>query len=116
VVSSRVRGRAPCTLMPVLANANSPPMARKALAPRPRRLLVAEGPGTLSPAPATTSRGRGIRTENGWIVVVTRRLPDGLGPRARTQVAFAVWEGSAEESGSRKMRTGWVGLSMREAP
>jgi len=78
--------------------------------------LVAEGPGTLSPAPTTTSRGRAMRTQNGWAVVITRRMPDGLGPRARTQVAFAVWEGSAQESGSRKMRTGWVGLSMREAP
>ena len=78
--------------------------------------LVVEGPGTLSPAPTTTSRGRGMRTQNGWAVVITRRMPDGLGPRARTQIAFAVWEGSAQESGSRKMRTGWVGLSMREAP
>lgn len=78
--------------------------------------LVAEGPGTLSPAPTTTSRGRGLRTRNGWAVVITRRTPDGLALRARTQVAFAVWEGSAHESGSRKMRTGWVGLSMREAP
>lgn len=78
--------------------------------------LVAEGPGTLSPAPATTTRGRGMRTQSGWAVVITRRMPDGLAPRARTQVAFAVWEGSAQESGSRKMRTGWVGLSMREAP
>ena len=75
--------------------------------------LIAEGPGTLSPAPATTSRGRGVRTKNGWVVVITRRTPDGLAPRGRTQVAFAVWEGSAEEVGSRKMRTGWVGLSMR---
>jgi hypothetical protein len=77
--------------------------------------LIAEGPGTLSPAPATTSRGRGTRTENGWAVVITRKMPDGLGPRGRTQVAFAVWEGSAKEAGSRKMRSGWVGLSMREA-
>lgn len=77
--------------------------------------LIAEGPGTLSPAPATTSRGRGMRTQTGWAVVITRRMPDGLAPRARTQAAFAVWEGSAQESGSRKMRTGWVGLSRREA-
>ena len=75
--------------------------------------LIAEGPGTLSPATATTSRGRGIRTQNGWAVVITRRMPDGLAPRGRTQVAFAVWEGSAHEAGSRKMRTGWAGLSMR---
>jgi hypothetical protein len=78
--------------------------------------LVAEGPGTLSPAPSTTSRARGVRTPAGWAVVITRRVPDGLAPRARTVVAFAVWDGAAQESGSRKMRTGWVGLSMREAP
>jgi DMSO reductase family type II enzyme heme b subunit len=76
--------------------------------------LVAEGPGTLSPSPTTTSRGQGVRTNDGWAVVLVRRLPDGLGPRGRTQVAFAVWEGSAQEAGSRKMRTPWVGLSMRE--
>lgn len=78
--------------------------------------LLAEGPGTLSPAAATTSRGRGIRTPAGWAVVVVRPMPDGLGPQGRTQIAFAVWEGSAQESGARKMRTGWVGLSMRGTP
>jgi len=77
--------------------------------------LVAEGPGTLSPAAATTSVGRGVRTRTGWAVVITRKLPDGLSLRSRTQVAFAVWEGSAEEAGSRKMRSGWVGLSMRDS-
>jgi DMSO reductase family type II enzyme heme b subunit len=76
--------------------------------------LVAEGPGTLTPAPATTSRGRGVRTATGWAVVITRALPDGLSPTSRTQVAFAVWQGGAQEVGARKMRSGWVGLSMRE--
>jgi hypothetical protein len=76
--------------------------------------LLAEGPGSLSPAPMTTSHGRGVRTKDGWSVVLVRKLPDGLGPRGRTQVAFAVWEGSVQEAGSRKMRTPWVGLSMRE--
>lgn len=76
--------------------------------------LVAEGPGTITAAPATTSRGRGVRTKDGWAVVITRAMPDGLSPTSRTQVAFAVWEGSAQEAGSRKMRSGWVGLSMRE--
>jgi hypothetical protein len=78
--------------------------------------LVAEGPGTLSPAPATVSRGRGVRTATGWAVVITRPMPEGLSPSSRAQVAFAVWEGSAQEAGSRKMRTGWVGLSMRGTP
>lgn len=77
--------------------------------------LTAEGPGTLGPAPTTTSRGRGVRTPRGWAVVITRRMPDGLGARRRTQVAFAVWEGSAQESGARKMRSGWAGLSIGEA-
>jgi hypothetical protein len=63
---------------------------------------------------ATTSRGHGERTPQGWAVVITRAVPDGLTPTSRTQVAFAVWEGSAQEAGARKMRSAWVGLAMRE--
>jgi hypothetical protein len=76
--------------------------------------LVAEGPGTIGKAMATTSRGHGERTPQGWAVVITRAVPDGLTPTSRTQVAFAVWEGSAQEAGARKMRSAWVGLAMRE--
>lgn len=76
--------------------------------------LVAEGPGTVLSAAATSSKGRGVRTATGWAVVLTRKLPDGLSLRARTHVAFAVWEGAAQEAGARKMRSVWVGLSMRE--
>ncbi len=75
---------------------------------RPVEDLVAEGPGTLTRRQATVSEGRGRRTENGWSVLVVRPLPDGLAPGKRTQVALAVWEGSQEEGGSRKMRTGWI--------
>jgi hypothetical protein len=75
--------------------------------------LVAEGPGTIGPGPATTSRGRGARTASGWAVVITRAMPDGLSARSRTQIAFAVWQGAAQEAGARKMRSGWVGLAMR---
>jgi len=57
-----------------------------------------------------------VRTKGGWAVVITRPLPDGLSPRSRTQIAFAVWNGGAGEVGARKMRTGWVPLSMREVP
>jgi hypothetical protein len=77
--------------------------------------LVAEGPGTLSPAPVKSSKGAGARTRDGWSVVITRRLPEGLAPHVRTQVAFAVWEGSAQEAGARKMRTGWIPLLRQEA-
>jgi DMSO reductase family type II enzyme heme b subunit len=75
--------------------------------------LVAQGPGTISPAPQSTSKGRGVRTETGWSVVIVRRLPEGLVPGSRSQIAFAVWEGSHNEAGARKMRTGWVPLLMK---
>ena len=77
--------------------------------------LIAEGPGTLSPAATTRSRGAGIRTATGWAVVIVRPLPAGLTPASPSQIAFAVWEGSRQETGARKMRTGWIPLSIREA-
>ena len=76
--------------------------------------LLAEGPGTLSRAPQSGSKGRGVRSENGWSVVIIRSLPNGLAPGARSQIAFAVWEGAHEEVGARKMRTGWVPLLMQK--
>jgi DMSO reductase family type II enzyme heme b subunit len=75
--------------------------------------LLAEGPGTLVPAPSTRSRGSGVRTATGWSVVIARPIPDGLTPRTPSQIAFAVWEGHAQEAGARKMRTGWIPLSIR---
>lgn len=75
--------------------------------------LVAEGPGSLAPAGGSSARGRGVRTASGWSVVIVRPLPDGLTPTSRTQFAVAVWEGTSQEAGARKMRSGWVGLSMR---
>jgi Ethylbenzene dehydrogenase len=75
---------------------------------RPVEDLIAEGPGTLNPARSTDSNGRGQRTESGWSVLISRTLPQGLAPGKRSQVAFAVWEGSHQEAGARKMRTGWV--------
>lgn len=75
--------------------------------------LVAEGPGTVTRAPAQTSSGRGRRTPSGWSVVLVRRMPPGLTPVARTQVAFAVWQGLKQEAGPKKMRTGWVPLALQ---
>ena len=81
--------------------------------------LLAEGPGTLAPASASGgaagSKGKGVKSENGWSVVITRKLPNGLAPGARTQVAFAIWEGGHQETGARKMRTGWIPLLMKGA-
>jgi hypothetical protein len=77
---------------------------------RPVQDLVAEGPGTIRPAPETRSEGRGIRTDQGWTVVLSRPLPTGVAPGRRTQVAFAVWQGAQQEAGARKMRSVWVPL------
>jgi DMSO reductase family type II enzyme heme b subunit len=78
--------------------------------------LIAEGPGTLSRARETRSSGKGERIEGGWFVVIVRPMPTGLAPGKRSQVAFAVWEGSHQEGGSRKMRTGWIPLSIKAQP
>ncbi len=83
---------------------------------KPVQDLIAEGPGTLSSAPSADSIGRGQRTQTGWSVVIARRLPAGLSPAAGSQIAFAVWEGAQEEVGARKMRTGWLNLTMRGNP
>jgi DMSO reductase family type II enzyme heme b subunit len=70
--------------------------------------LIAAGPGTLSPGPNAWSKGKGVRTKNGWAIVLTRPIPEGFSQASPTQVAFAVWEGTHREAGARKMRTGWV--------
>jgi hypothetical protein len=77
--------------------------------------LVATGPGTLRPAEKTVSSGTGKPTPGGWAVVIVRPLPAGVRPGARSQVAFAVWQGQKREVGARKMRTGWIPLAV-EAP
>jgi DMSO reductase family type II enzyme heme b subunit len=77
---------------------------------KPVQDLVGEGPSTLRPAGETRSDGRGVRTGGGWAVVVVRPMPAAVGSDARTQVAFAVWDGERKEVGARKMRTGWVPL------
>jgi DMSO reductase family type II enzyme heme b subunit len=77
--------------------------------------LVATGPGTLRPADRTVSSGSGKATPNGWAVVIVRPLPAGVRPGARSQVAFAVWQGEKREAGARKMRTGWIPFSLEAA-
>lgn len=77
---------------------------------RPVEDMLAEGPGTLSPNPSSFSNGKGVKTDSGWAVVITRPMPAGFSGASPSQIAFAVWEGAHLETGSRKMRTGWVPL------
>ncbi len=83
---------------------------------RPVEDLLAEGPGTLAPGSAIDGNGRGQRTADGWAVVLSRRLPAGLVPGQRTQVAFAIWEGARQEVGARKMRSGWNPMLLEVKP
>lgn len=76
--------------------------------------LLAAGPGTLVPGPSLGARGKGRHGKTGWRVVISRKSPDGLSPGQRTHIAFAVWQGSQQEAGARKMRTGWIPLVRRE--
>ena len=78
--------------------------------------LIAEGPGTIAASPRSRSTGQGQRTEDGWVVVIARPLPQGLTAESPSFIAFAVWEGSNGEVGSRKMITGWVPLIMQKVP
>lgn len=74
--------------------------------------LLAEGPGTIRPADARVSSGSGKYFDQSWTVILTRPLPTGAQPGGRMQVAFAVWDGSREEVGARKMRTAWIPLAL----
>jgi DMSO reductase family type II enzyme heme b subunit len=78
--------------------------------------LIAEGPGTLRRAASAKSGGNGTRTASGWMVVLTRPLPEGFSSTVPTQVAFAIWRGERQEVGAKKMRTGWITLAMEEQP
>lgn len=80
--------------------------------PTPVEDLIAEGPGTLHPASKPVSTGRGVRGTSGWTVVIQRPLPGGLSSGGRTQVAVAVWQGDKDEAGPRKMRSGWIPMSV----
>lgn len=81
-------------------------------ADQPVQDLEAEGPGTITPAAETRSAGNGHWAARTWEVVITRPLPAPLIGQPRTQVAFAVWNGQKQEVGARKMRSGWIPMSI----
>lgn len=97
---------------PARANDNPVAMARTS----PTEDLIAEGFGSLSPAPTQVSDGIGAHEGKTWRVVITRPLDakegEALRPGVRTYAAFAVWQGAAGNVGSRKMRSAWVPLAI----
>ena len=83
-------------------------------ADRPVQDLFAEGPGTITPAPETRSNGQGRWAKQNWEVVLVRPLPDTLLGQPNSQVAFAIWNGSRDEVGARKMRSVWIPLTLEK--
>lgn len=81
---------------------------------QPVQDLVAEGPGTLTPAERQVSTGKGLRTEEGWQVVLVRPAPPWLARGIQSQVAFAIWDGESDETGARKMRSVWIPFAVPE--
>lgn len=79
---------------------------------RPVQDLLAEGPGTITPAAETRSAGEGRWVKHTWEVVLVRPLPDALRGQSHSQVAFAIWNGDRDEVGARKMRSVWIPLSL----
>jgi DMSO reductase family type II enzyme heme b subunit len=77
--------------------------------------IVAEGFGSVTPAPAQKATGRGVWAGGKWLATIARPLNEGAGaanlqPGQRTYVAFAVWDGAQRHTGARKMRSGWIPL------
>jgi hypothetical protein len=79
----------------------------------------AEGFGTLSGQGDVEVRARGVYEKGRWHVVLARPIGDAatsvVAPGQEANVAFAVWDGSAGNVGSRKMWSGaWLDLHVRD--
>lgn len=81
---------------------------------------MAEGWGTMTVKREQHADGRGIWADGRWRVLITHPLRSGsdndpdLSPGGKTVAAFAVWDGGAQEVGSRKAWTPWVPVTLAE--
>jgi len=85
--------------------------------------LTGGGPGTSTFRPPTSQHVHAVGQwhEGRWTVVMTRPLvldsPDdgvSLAPRDKASVAFAVWDGAAQDRDGRKLITIWQDLVLEE--
>lgn len=88
---------------PILARPNSGPV----------QVLMAEGFGNTTVTPAQSARGRGTWNAGTWMTTIARPLHGGaemgeLEVGKRGYIAVAVWDGEKAQTGSRKMRSGWI--------
>jgi hypothetical protein len=83
---------------------------------------AAEGFSTLTVDQEQQSDGRGVWADGRWRVVITHPMAPAdpndpsLAPGSETLAAFAVWEGGANEVGSRKAWSNWVQLKLETRP
>ena len=101
--------------MPAMAAGN--PMADPARE-RPVEEIVAEGFGTATTLPGTSSGAHGIWKDGRWTVVFDRSLRAGdplaaaMNSGKADALAFAVWDGAAKNVGGRKHFSNWVPLRL----
>lgn len=94
---------------PILVRPNSNPV----------QVLMSEGFGNTTPAGSQPSAGRGVWKSGKWMTTIARPLKGGdelgtLEPGKRGYIAFAIWDGAKQHTGSRKMRSGWVPFILNE--
>lgn len=74
----------------------------------PVEKAIAYGFSTTFTAPTQDTRGRGVRTDKGWRVAISKPLGSAdvgelaLHPGSTSTCAFAVWSGAFHDAGSRK--------------
>lgn len=84
----------------------------------PMEELAAEGFGTATTVANARGAARGQWRDKTWTVVITRPLDsaDALGNAIQTgqadSIAFAVWDGSAQNVGGRKHWSGWIPMKL----
>ena len=105
--------QSPMALQWFVANQAGNPMAAFSRR-QPVQELVARGFSTLTNQPYSVTTAKGVWVRDRWAVVFRRpmRTDDPLDyqfePGATAMVAFAVWEGSANNVGGRKHWSDWV--------
>lgn len=86
--------------------------------PQPVEELIAEGWGTLTHQPKSTTTGSGAWAGGRWSVVFVRPLKTDdqldyqFGAGQASQIGFAVWQGGTGNAGGRKHWADWVSFTM----
>ncbi len=84
--------------------------------------IVSEGPGSITAKQKQVVQGRGLWREGRWRVVLQRELAAREAddfqfvPGQKARIAFAAWDGSRGEKGSRKSISEWVWLELHLPP